>query len=66
MLVQCSTVNSYERQQPSKVYLAAMLGVMGILAWLAGNMMPAFVAKFFVFLAAALACAAGLASLWSP
>jgi hypothetical protein len=43
-----------------------MLGVMGILAWLAGNMMPAFVAKFFVLLAVALACAAGLASLWSP
>ena len=64
--MQCSAANSDELRQRTKVYSAGMLGAMGIVAWLAGSMMPAFGAKFFVLLAVALACAAGLASLWSP
>ena len=64
--MQCSDANLYQSRRRSRVYLVGTLGVMGILAGLAGSMMPAVVAKFFFLLAVVLACTAGLASLWSP
>jgi len=56
--VQCSDANLYQSRRRSRVYLVGTLGVMGILAGLAGSMMPAVVAKFFFLL---LICVATIA-----